>query len=62
MIYNASGVNFYNSTGSLARFENYLLRSTLKVAVAGVVAVNLKVDGVAPGYNMYVCTDEKNKI
>jgi hypothetical protein len=43
-VYNASVVNFYNATGSLARFENKK-NSTLKNALAyynaGVVAVNL---------------------
>jgi hypothetical protein len=43
--YNASVVNFYNATGSLARFKNIFF-SSLKNAVAyynaGVVAVTLK--------------------
>jgi hypothetical protein len=42
--YNASVVNFYNATGSLARFESKKKYSALKNAVAysnaGVVAVN----------------------
>jgi hypothetical protein len=33
-IYNASVVNFYNATGSLARFENKIFDSTLKNALA----------------------------
>jgi hypothetical protein len=49
--YNASVVNFYNATGSLARFE--LLLTTFKNGLAyynaGVVAVNLKIVGLAPG-------------
>jgi hypothetical protein len=42
--YNASIVKFYNATGSLARFENKNIFSSLKNAIAyynaGAVAVN----------------------
>jgi hypothetical protein len=44
-IYNASVVNFYNATGSLARLKTKIFYSTLKNAVA----VNSKVVGLAPG-------------
>jgi hypothetical protein len=52
--YNASIVNFYNATRSLERFENQkIFHSSLKNAVdcnnAGIVAVNSKVAGLAPG-------------
>jgi hypothetical protein len=49
--YNASVVNFYNATRSLERFENkkiFYYTSKNALAYAGVVAVNLKVVGLAP--------------
>jgi hypothetical protein len=54
--YNASAVNFYNATGSLARLENKNILfffekrcSLLCTYNAGVVAVNEKIVGSAPG-------------
>jgi hypothetical protein len=50
--YNASVVNFYNATGSLARFENkniiFYFQNLLACYNAGAVAVNLKIVGLAP--------------
>jgi hypothetical protein len=42
-------LNFYNATGSLARFEtNFFFYFELAYYNAGVVAVNLKMAGLAP--------------
>jgi hypothetical protein len=58
--YNASAVNFYNASDSLARFENKIMlfyiekRSSLHATYnAGVVAVNSKVVGLAPGMKFH---------
>jgi hypothetical protein len=47
-IYNAGVVNFYNATGSLARFE----KKNILFYFENVVAVNSKVVGLAPDWKI----------
>jgi hypothetical protein len=57
--YTASAVKIYNTASSLVRFEYKSIFSTTEIALAdynaGVVAANLKVVGLAPDFECYLC-------
>jgi hypothetical protein len=54
--YNARAVKFFNATSSLVRFENKNVFFCFEKcsSTAGIVVVNLKVVGLAPGQNSFL--------